>query len=75
MATDDGMRLVKDIFSSVMPQGTDAAAGFEMNDAMMQMMGGFTFLRLAGMMSTMGVNFTKEQLLDINSRLNKIKKI
>jgi hypothetical protein len=41
---------------------------------MMQMMGGFTFIRLAGMIGTMGVNLTKEQLLDINAKLNKIKK-
>jgi hypothetical protein len=37
-------------------------------------MGGFTFIRLAGMIGTMGVNLTKEQLLDINAKLNKIKK-
>lgn len=74
MATDDGMELVKEIFSITMPQGADSSLGFEMNETMMQMMGGFTFLRLTGMMSTMGINLTKEQLLDINSRLNKIKK-
>ena len=45
-----------------------------MNDSMMQMLGGFTFLRLSGMMGMMGIEFTKEQLLDINAKLNKIKK-
>jgi hypothetical protein len=40
---------------------------------MMDMLGGFTFLRLAGMIGTMGINFTKEELLDINAKLNKIK--
>ena len=55
-------------------QGDKVAGGFEMNDSMMQMMGGFTFLRLAGMVGAMGVNLTKEQLLDINAKLNKIKK-
>jgi len=44
-----------------------------MNDAMMDMMGGFTLIRLTGMVGTMGINFTKEQLLDINAKLNKIK--
>ena len=38
------------------------------------MMGGFTVLRLSGMMGMMGVNPTKEQLLDLNAKLNKIKK-
>ena len=41
--------------------------------AMMDMMGGFTLIRLTGMVGTMGINFTKEQLLDMNAKLNKIK--
>jgi len=40
----------------------------------MAMMGGFTLLRLSGMIGTMGVNITKEQLLAINAALNKIPK-
>ena len=75
MATDEGMKMMSEMFSTLIPkQDTTAAGGFEMNDAMMQMMGGFTLLRLAGMIGTMGVNLTKEQLLDMNARLNKIKK-
>jgi len=48
--------------------------GFEMTPEMMSMMGGFTVLRLitlAGGM--MDAKFTKEQLLDLNAQLNKIK--
>ena len=55
-------------------KGDGKAAGFEMNDNLMQMMGGFTVLRLTGLVSMAGVNFTKEELLDINAKLNKIKK-
>ena len=40
---------------------------------MMQLLGSFTFLRLSGMIGMVGVNFTKEDLLDINAKLNKIK--
>jgi hypothetical protein len=40
----------------------------------MQMMGGFTLLRLTGLMGMAGVNFTKEELLAINKKLNKIKR-
>ncbi len=40
---------------------------------MMQMLKGFTFLRLAGMLSMANINLTKEELLDINAKLNKIK--
>ncbi|MBQ2775843.1 MAG: glycoside hydrolase family 2 protein [Clostridia bacterium] len=53
---------------------SDMAAGFEMNEAMMQMMGGFTVLRLTGLLSTAGIKFTKEQLLALNAQLNQIKK-
>jgi len=41
---------------------------------MMDMMGGFTLLRLTGMIGMMGINFTKEQLLAMNAQLNQIKK-
>ncbi len=41
---------------------------------LMQMMGGFTVLRLTSMMGMMNVNFTKEELLKMNKKLNKIKK-
>lgn len=54
--------------------GGKKAAGFEMNEGMMQMMGGFTVLRLTNLMGTAGVKLTKEELLDINAQLNKIKK-
>jgi hypothetical protein len=38
-------------------------------------MGGFTVLRLFTLMGgMMDVKFTKEQLLDLNAQLNKIKK-
>ncbi len=47
---------------------------FEMNDTMMQMMGSFTVLRLSGMMGMAGIEMTKEDLLKLNAKLNKIKK-
>jgi len=49
--------------------------GFDVTPDMMSMMGGFTVLRLltlaGGMMDT---KFTKEDLLELNAKLNKIKK-
>ncbi len=67
------------VFSGLMKKIGEAGeggkvAGFEMNDAMMKMMEGFTVIRLTGLLGTAGVNFTKEQLLELNSELNKIKK-
>ena len=47
--------------------------GFELNDDVMQMMGGFTLLRLTSLVGMMDVTFTKEELLAINKKLNKIK--
>ena len=40
---------------------------------MMQMLGGFTVLRMTGMMGMIGVSFTKEELLRFNRQLNRIK--
>ncbi len=50
------------------------AMGFEMTPDMMKMMGGFTVLRLTNLMSSMDVKLTKEQLLELNEKLNQIEK-
>ena len=39
-----------------------------------QMLGGFTVLRLTSLMGMANISFTKEELLKINAKLNKIKK-
>ncbi|MBR6681832.1 MAG: glycoside hydrolase family 2 protein, partial [Clostridia bacterium] len=44
------------------------------DSGLMQMMGGFTVLRLSSMMGMMNVNFTKEELLKMNKQLNRIRK-
>ena len=55
--------------------GKVKAAGFEVGPEMMSMMGGFTVLRLFTMMGGMAnVKFTKEELLAMNKKLNRIKK-
>lgn len=55
--------------------GKIEAMGFEVGPEMMSMMGGFTVLRLFTLMGgMMDVKFTKEQLLDLNAKLNKIKR-
>ena len=62
-------------------KGEKKSGGFDlgenkskMADGLMQMMGGFTVLRLTSMMGMMNVSFTKEELLRINRKLNRIKK-
>ena len=47
--------------------------GFTLNEGMMQMIGSFTILRVSSMGGMVGIEFTKEQLLDMNKKLNKIK--
>lgn len=51
--------------------GSMSAAGFKINKTMLDMAKGFTIKRVFMML---GGKFTKEQILEINSMLNKIKK-
>ena len=51
------------------------SAGFEVTPEMMTMMNGFTVLRLLTMAGgMMNAEFTKEDLLALNAKLNKIRK-
>ena len=74
IATMKGKMLFAGLMAKMMGGGKKAA-GFEVSADMMSMMNGFTVLRLFTLMGGMAdVKFTKEQLLDINAQLNKIKK-
>ena len=59
-------------------KGEKKAGGFDVDlkadGGLMQMMGGFTVLRLASMMGMANINFTKEELLAMNKKLNRIRK-
>jgi len=79
MATVRGKLIFAGMMAKFMPKGgkdgeKPKAMGFELNADMMQMMGGFTVLRLSSMMGMMNINLTKEDLLELNAQLNKIKK-
>ena len=75
LATLKGKMLFGSLLMKFMPKkGEKVMGGFEMSDGMMDMMGGFTVLRLTGMAGMMGIHFSKEDLLDLNAKLNKIKK-
>ena len=43
-------------------------------DGITQMLGGFTVLRMTSMLGMANISFTKEELLAVNAKLNKIKK-
>ena len=59
-------------------KGEKKSGGFDVDlkggGGLMEMMGGFTVLRLTSMMGMMNVSFTKEELLKLNKKLNRIKK-
>lgn len=74
LACPAGEKLFGEIITQMKNAAGGMAAGFEMNENMMQMMGGFTVIRLIGLLASAGVKATKEQLLDVNAALNKIKK-
>ena len=78
LATLHGKMLLGGMLMKLMPKnkkGNVEAMGFEMNDSMMSMLGGFTILRLIGMAGGMlGFSMSKEELLDLNAKLNKIKR-
>ena len=81
MATPAGAQLLGGLMSQIMggmgggeEGGAPKAMGFELGPEMMAMMGGFTLIRLVGMMGMMGFKPTKEELLGLNAQLNQIKK-
>lgn len=68
-ATPAGAQLFGTLFSDL--QGT---GDFAVDENMLKMLGGFTVLRLLNLLGTAGVKLTKEELLEVNAKLNKIKK-
>ena len=78
MKTFRGKLILAGLFRKVkkgMSGGKKGTAGFDVpKEAMMQMMSSFTLLRLTSLMGMAGVTFTKEELLKMNKKLNRIKK-
>ncbi len=77
IATLQGKLIFMELAGKLMggKDGKLKAGGFEVGPEMMSMMGGFTVLRLFTLMGGMtDIKFTKEELLDLNAKLNKIKR-
>lgn len=66
------------VLGQIMPSNTGGAAGFDLesNEGIKKMIAGFTVKRMISMLGTMGADkqFTKEQMLGLNTTLNQIKK-
>ena len=80
MATTRGKILMMSWATKLMSQmpkdkeGKSGGMNFELNSNLMEMISSFTVLRLSGMMGMANIHLTKEDLLDLNAQLNKIKK-
>ena len=82
-ATEEGSKFVGNLMKNFMGQAKSAdSEEQEQKDqtetagsGMEKMIGGFTLLRFANMAGMFGAEFTKEDLLEINKKLNKIAKI
>ena len=79
MASEEGKQLFMGLMANAMKNHGDKSMmgdmGAEMmSGPMMQMMGGFTVLRLMNLMGAANLHFTKEELLQLNAALNRIKK-
>ncbi len=75
-----GLKIKKKMDANKKNSGDDKkSGGFEIDlksgdSGLMQMMGSFSVLRLSSMMGMMNISFTKEELLKMNKKLNRIKK-
>ena len=79
MATWRGKLVMLSVLKKLMPKGKKGekskVAGFELTGSIMEMVGSFTLLRLLNMAGGfLDLNLTKEDLLKLNRKLNKIKK-
>lgn len=74
LATLQGKMLLMGMMAKKMPKGKGGGmpGGADLA-GMMDMISSFTLLRLTGMASNLDVRFSKEELLDLNAKLNKIK--
>lgn len=67
----EGRRIIEEEFLGKIPR---KGGDYAINEGMLEMLGGFTPLRLSGMLGMMGAEFSKEELLSINEKLNHIQK-
>ncbi|MGN0975866.1 MAG: DUF4982 domain-containing protein, partial [Gemmiger sp.] len=71
LAVSEGKQQFLTFLDKRLPEGTLDSATL---DTMMERLDNFTLLRLLGMLSTLNVRLSKEELLEFNHRLNQIRK-
>lgn len=76
MKAPEGEMLLKSLMESMMQSGAGTAGmQLEMSDSLMQMVQGFTVLRMISTFGMLAEPLSKEQLLALNAKLNQIKKV
>ena len=73
LASKEGQMLFMNMLQQ-MGQKEEQSSGMQMTPEVLKMIGSFTVLRLVNLMGLTGGKITKEQLLEMNAQLNKIKK-
>ncbi len=83
LSTVRGKLVLMSVLAKKLPKGSkgnSGSSGFSLDNMDLKSMGGmldlvkgFTLLRLTGMVGIVGISFSKEELLNLNSQLNKIK--
>lgn len=76
-ASEEGKKLIIDTFTS-RQSGENVMIDFSKmgpDAPMFQMLGSFTLLRLVSMLGSAKITFTKEELLEMNSKLNRIPRV
>lgn len=78
LSTLQGKMLLMSVVAQKLPKGGKGdgkVAGFDIKnlDGIIDIVGSFTLVRLTGMMGMANISFTKEELLALNAKLNKMK--
>ncbi len=74
MASPAGAAFIQGFMTQLMKNMGNGMAAEMPAEGLMQMLGGFTVLRLTTLMTTAGVKMSKDQLLALNAQLNNIAK-
>ena len=74
MSNAEGAKAFNDMMQQLTSQSGKKAMAFDLTPDMLKMMGGFTVIRLTSLMGAVNVSVTREQMLELNRALNKIKK-
>jgi len=78
VSTEEGKEKFLNLIGNILsrrpqPEESEGGTGPVFNDNMLRMLGGFTVLRMIGMMGTASLEpMTKEEMLEMNEALNKI---